>query len=252
MYIGVTGFTHASQVETALSHVPVATPRMLMVGVLATHKTIQGLSGGNSNRNPKREDIAHIFSEDWRTLNLVHYCTRDQSELAAQLWSALQWGGPRCDGLQMNIVWPDADVVRGLRRSKKHVSIVLQINRGCMESCGNSPDKVAARAVMDYGDTINYVLLDASGGKGVPFVPEEAAAYLKALDRARATAGQSFELLVAGGLHAGNLQDLLTPIRMVEPFIGIDAEGALRTDDVLDNGKVGAFLDTAYRFFISQ
>jgi len=150
------------------------------------------------------------------------------------------------------MVWPDPDVIAGLRRSRPNVSVVLQVNRGCMAERGNSPDKVAARVALDYGELVNYVLVDASGGAGVPFVPEDAAAFIVAIARARAVAGQSFELLIAGGLEADNLQHLVTPIRMIEPQIGIDAEGALRTDDELDNAKVGAYLHTAYDFFTQR
>ncbi len=246
MYIGVTGYTDQRQVRTALLIPPALMDRPCMIGVLASHKTIRGLPAGNPKRYPKREDIAGIFVSNLFALNLVHYNTSDQTELAAQLWSALKWGGPSCDGLQLNIVWPDPQVVRGLRRSAKHTNIVIQINRGAMQACENNPEQVAKRVCKDYGGTADYVLVDASGGRGIPLDPAEATAYLVALDHERLRSGAGFSLVVAGGLDADNLESLLAPIRLKVPEIGIDAEGGVRTDDVLDNDKVARYLRTAY------
>lgn len=248
MYIGVTGFTNREQVHAALSHVPTEIDRKFMVGALASYKTIQGEPAGNPKRYPMREDIADIFPLDWRTVNLLHYNTRDQNALALQLWSALEWAGPNCDGFQLNIVWPDPTVVAGLRRSRPNIVIVLQINRNAMWTFSFNAEKVAAHAVDRYGDLVNYMLVDSSGGAGTPLVPHDAAAYLIELDRARERRHQNFKLLVAGGLCAENLEELITPVRMLVPEIGIDAEGALRTDDFLDDEKVSRYIDTAYRF----
>ena len=249
MYIGVTGFTDKAQVRTALSRVPSDADRLFMVGVLASAKTIQGLPATNPKRYPARERIADIFINDWRALNLVHYNTRDQSELAAQLWAALQWGGVDCDGLQLNIVLPDPEVIRGLKRSKPETTIVLQLNRGTMRVLGGSSETIADTLVDRYGALVDHILVDASGGSGEALVPHEAVAHLIALDHARTRHGHQFGLCVAGGLCADNLEDLLVPVQMLVPSFGIDAEGRVRTDDFLDDEKVGRYIDAAYRFF---
>ena len=86
-------------------------------------------------------------------------------------------------GLQLNVVWPDPKALRALKRSKPGVVIVQQINRGAMAECRNDAELVAKRFGDAYADTVDYVLVDASAGSGIPLKPIEAAAYLIELDR---------------------------------------------------------------------
>lgn len=248
MYIGVTGFTERWQLLGTLPHVPTEVDRLFMVGVLATQKSLLGLPGGNSKRNPKVEDIASIFPVDWRTLNLLHYCTRDQTNLFEQFVGALGWAGGRCDGIQMNIVWPDPTAVLRLRKRAPKLSIVLQINRGAMAAHKGDAEAVAEHASEVYGDIVDYIHVDASGGKGIPLVPTDACAYLIELANQREKRRQKYQLVVAGGIDADNIVELLTPIRMLVPEVGVNVEGRVRTDDLLDPTKVAHYIAKAYSF----
>ena len=50
-------------------------------------------------------------------------------------------------------------------------------------------------------------------------------------------------LVVAGGLHAGNIDELLSPLLPRWANVSIDAEGRLRdADDVLDLGAAVSYL----------
>ncbi len=246
MYIGITGFTQPEQVASALASVPQYVQRLLMVGVLASYKTMQGEPASNPRRYPAREDIAGIFSEDWRTLNLIHYNSRNPNEIFLQLREVLEWGGQSCNGLQINITWPDNHAIGALRRRYADKKIVLQVNQQAMNDCEANAKMVAKRVSVLYGDDIDYVLLDPSGGTGTVLEPVSMISYLYELAVLRDERRQSFELIVSGGLCSQNMIRLLTPLRRAMPDIGIDVESGVRTDDILDDAKVRAYIREAY------
>ncbi len=252
MYIGVTGFTNREQVRAVLERTPLdiraGGPR-LMVGVLMSYRTLRGMPASNPKRYPAREDVFGIFQESPDCLNLVHYNTREQRDLAHQLEDALGWAGPLCDGIQLNVVWPDPKAIQSLKLARPRVKIVLQINSGTMEACNNDAVRVASRMSEQYASLIDYVLVDHSGRRGEPLEPVHAMAYLTELMYQREFAGAAYQLGVAGGLCADNLSRLLLPIKRMMPSINIDAEGGLRTDDNLDIDKVLAYLGAAKSFF---
>jgi hypothetical protein len=247
MYIGVTGFTDRDQVRHALTCIPTNPERQLMVGVLASHKTIVvGARADNPMRYPRREDIADIFPSDWRALNLVHYTTHDQAHLYDQLMQVLEWGGPACNGLQLNMVWPAPETLARLRRAQPKGVIVLLISGAAIAQCQFSAERVAVRA-LGYDGLVDYILVDHSGGTNTPLVPIKAVAYLIRLEMAFTTSAHPPSLAVAGGLCADNLARLLAPVTMLVKT-SIDAEGGLRTNDALDAEKVERYLRTAYLF----
>lgn len=249
MYIGVTGFTNREQVRAVLERTSFAIGPQLMVGVLMSYRTLRGMPASNPKRYPAREDVFGIFQESLDCLNLVHYNTREQRDLAHQLEDALGWAGPLCDGIQLNIAWPDPRAIQSLKLVKPRAKIVLQINSEAMGACDNDALRVASRVGEQYASLVDYVLVDFSGGKGEPLEPVHTMAYLAELRHQRHIAGATYQLGVAGGLCADNLNRLLLPIKRMMPNISIDAEGGLRTDDSLDIDKVLAYLDAAKSFF---
>jgi len=97
-----------------------------------------------------------------------------------------------------------------------------------------------AKRVADYGDAITDVLVDGSGGKGVPLDTDLCLRYLEAI----AERSPNIGLGVAGGLCQETLH-LIHPIRARFPEVNIDAEGCLRTNDQLDRMKVQRYLRDA-------
>ena len=88
------------------------------------------------------------------------------------------------------------------------------------------------------------MLVDASEGLGLPLDAARSAEYLDAI----ADAAPDLGLVVAGGLHAGNIEELLTPLLPRWSRVSIDAEGRLRdADDVLDVGAAVAYLGRGFR-----
>ncbi len=237
-YVGVTGFMHEAEVSAALDaldQLPHPPQRKLMVGVLASSKTLAGKPNKWPNRYPKPEEIARLFTENPYVVNLIHYATDDRDTLADQLVEVMRLGGEWIDGFQLNIRWPDPASLIGF----EHLRIVLQLGSGAMQDIGDDP--VAAAVRLDaYRGLITDVLIDASGGRGVPLNTNLAAKFVRAIRTRHPQLGVG----IAGGLCASNV-DSLRPFLMQYPWTSIDAEGKLRTpqpEDRLDISEMRKYI----------
>lgn len=223
-YIGVTGFISREEVSAAieaLDGLPNWSTRMLMVGVLASSKTLCGETNKWPMRYPSIRDIARLFPPHRRTVNLIHYATDDQHTLCEQLAQLMELGGRYLDGFQLNVTWPEPnsiDIGNGKR-------VVLQLNRRALGESNNNPENVA-KQLDHYTSFITDVLIDASGGRGLPMDVEVTEQYMRAISARHRELG----IGVAGGLsHEG-----MGRLRMLAdkfPNMSVDAEGRLRTHD---------------------
>ena len=246
-YIGITGFCSRSEVETVLAAVPAELNRLLMCGVLLSNALLSGEPGDAPNRCPAPDAIAGIFSDDPCCLNLVHYRPPPGANLADALARATAMGGPHCHGVQINATrgapWPDPDALAAYRERCHPSRIVFQAGREAMESANHDPDELARRCAA-YSGLVTDVLVDASEGLGLPLDAARSIAYLEAIRAAAPELG----LVVAGGLHAGNIAELLSPLLPHWSAVSIDAEGRLRDeDDRLDLGMARAYRVAAAR-----
>lgn len=243
-YVGVTGFTSRDQVEAVLSVFPqlhgrtmgdwMSLPVWMMVGVLVSGKTMRGGTNRFPARYPLIEDVPNIFVDDPRCLNLIHFNTKSD-EVANELKELYRiLDNPReLMGVQLNIAWPEPSQVVEFRswafRSRRDRGyteddpyIVLQIGSTAFEMTGNNPEKMA-EWVAEYSGTIDYVLLDPSGGEGKSFDPEDLRPYIREIDQNCNGVG----IGVAGGFGPTSL-DHLTPLLDEFPWLNTDAEGRLR------------------------
>ena len=233
-YIGITGFTTRDEVSAVLASLPESPARLLMCGVLLSNALLSGDASDAPNRCPHPDAIAGIFSDDPRCLNLIHYRPQPGDNLADALARASEVGGPNCHGVQINatrgVPWPDpAALVEYLERSQPR-RIVLQAGREAMASVDGDPARLAQRCA-EYAGIVTDVLVDASEGLGLPLDANRSSEYLEAL----ADTAPDLGLVVAGGLHAGNIDELLSPLLPRWANVSIDAEGRLRdADDRLD------------------
>ncbi len=228
-YIGVTGFMSRFEVTTALAVVPQRGTRRLMVGVLMSSKTLAGQPNKWPGRYPKRENVAGIFVDDPRALNLVHYSTDHPETLLSQLVEITELAGPYLDGFQLNIVWPPISDLEDYWEIHPDKFLVLQIGSKAMaqvESMERFEELVGA-----YLPMIDAILIDASGGKGAFLDAAKLAEYLRAIPK-----DWILGLGVAGGLGPDTLH-FIEPLVPEFPELSIDAEGRLRTpmpEDALD------------------
>ena len=250
-YIGITGFTTAAEVSEVVQSLPPTPDRLLMCGVLLSNALMSGSLSDAPGRCPPPDAITGIFSDDSRCLNLVHYRPRAGIDLVEALARATAIGGENCHGLQINATrgaaWPDPQALREYRDRCQPKRIVLQVRGEAMELPEGSPEEIARRCAA-YEGIITDALIDASEGMGVPIDAARSAAYLSAV----ADAVPTLRLVVAGGLHAGNLASLLSPLLPRWSHVSIDAEGRLRDDqDNLSIPECKAYLVAALELLAS-
>ncbi len=235
-YIGITGFMSKNEIQSLVG--PTANPlyeseRTLMIGVLASSTTIKGIANKQPNRYPLASDISNIFLGGCNYLNLIHYNTKVPETLLEQLIIVTDLGGPNFGGFQLNIAWPNPEILRRYRKWYAKHTVVLQIGGRAFEMVENSPEKLAEK-IKEYARFIDYVLLDPSGGFGQKFDPEMAHRYLEELYEFKSKSGLDINFGIAGGLSPLTL-DILKPLIKDFPDISIDAEARLRTkEDHLD------------------
>lgn len=244
-YIGITGFTAPDEINAIVATLPDEPSRLLMCGVLLSNALLTSQPSDAPNRCPPTDAIAGIFSDDPRCLNLVHYRPQPGANLADALTRASDVGGSNCHGVQINatrgVPWPDPAALNEYRQRSQPKRIVLQAGREAMASVNGDPVALAIRCA-EYAGIVTDVLVDASEGLGRPLDAAESARYLAAI----ADAAPDLGLVVAGGLYADNINDLLSPLLPQWSSVSIDAEGRLRDpNDRLNLAAAAAYLEAA-------
>ncbi len=210
--------------------------RVLMVGLLASAKTLRGEKNRYPNRYPAPEDICRIWIDDPRCLNLVHVAPESHSDLSA-VKTAIRLAGRICDGVQINATWPSPEAIaEATGRNCKRV--VLQV-----KDYLNVQGHLLAHAVDSYKGVITDILLDASCGTGVDVtrLQERTGCAIAAIRKIAPWCGVG----CAGGLNSMSLPNL-KPLRDEHPGLNLDAESALRDKrDWLSTGKAIAYVRAA-------
>jgi hypothetical protein len=225
-YVGVTGFMNGFESYGVLDVVPPDSEMLIMVGVLASLKTLRGIPHKRPNRYPKAENIKNIFPPHRSAFNLIHYKTNELDTLTAQLFAMTQWGGLHMHGFQLNIAWPSPKALELYKLQYSSMQIVLQVGNHALEAIENSPKKLADKIVLEYANLVDYVLLDQSGGEGKMLNVGIARTYLEELYGKNL--GMGFG--VAGGLCAETLHRI-EPLTKYFSSLCTDAEGRVRNSD---------------------
>jgi hypothetical protein len=250
-YIGVTGFTKLEEVTAALSVFPENSARKLMVGVLATWKSLRGnpMKPKWARQTAESSSIRNLFLDDRRALNLVHYSTEEGKEnsILADLLKIHDLAGPNFHGFQLNLPWPEVKMLGEYRRRVgRNFRLVLQIGQKAVDIAGGTPEGVLGK-LYPYVGLIDDILLDPSGGLGKPFDPDRAREFLLLIKYS----DLDFGLGVAGGLGPDSL-NLVEPLVAEFPDLNIDAQGRLRnTENDLDVESVKTYLTKALQMFSS-
>jgi hypothetical protein len=240
-YIGVSGFMTRAEVDAALRVFPDC-GRLLMVGVLASWKTIFGSGNSKPRRYPKTDDIGGIFSNDPRCLNLIHYGTDDTTALEDQLSAAVHLAYPRCHGVQVNVPWPDARALRTFRARFLASRVVLQVGPRALVETEWDPVK----RIGEYVGAVTDVLIDVSAGGGIA-APD--LRHVRDIVLATMAAYPAMGVGFAGGLDGAALADNV-PRELVRAGASTDVESRVRRNPKdqggdLDPVKVGAYLGAA-------
>lgn len=237
-YIGVTGFMNRTDAEEILKIWPDNAKYDLMIGVLASSKTINGTPNKWPKRYPQPLRIRSIFPNHPHALNLIHYSTDNPDNLLNEMSGISEIAGENFHGFQLNIPWPvREELIHYSHLGYGNQRVVLQIGERALRMIDHSPAKLAARLRKNYWP-VDYLLLDQSAGQGKPLDPIKLREYLLELYSADLT----MKIGISGGLNSDTLYLINNLIREF-PDLSIDAEGRLRDHE--DNLHVGSAIEYA-------
>jgi hypothetical protein len=232
-YIGVSGVTTRGEADALLATLPVDAPRPLMLGVLTSSKLLCDIGNPNPKRYPKKREIAGIFTDHPRALNLVHVAWSQDEALGTcveQFVRAREAGGDRCHGLQVNgLNAPTPSDLRAHAQRYPNDRLVLQW-RDLTRQC----EHLILR-LQPYAWSITDVLLDGSAGEGRPMDVAKMTSLATALRDFYPHLG----ITVAGGFGPTITADQATMLWTVDR-LSTDVESGVRTDDILDLALAGA------------
>jgi|GEM_PF-710709 len=215
--------------------------RRIMIGVM-THPIVldhdipvpEKVRQEISETFPTREEIAGGFTDDPDVLNTIHYADlygpngpwkAQETPVFKFLELCVNYGGENLHAIQLDVTWPNADEIREFKNKHPDILIILQIGKFAFKESDNDPQKVVDR-LREYGDSIDYALLDMSMGKGEKMDSDRLLSLLRSVQDELPDLG----LAVAGGLGPDSM-DLLKPIADEFPGISIDAQGGLKPED---------------------
>lgn len=225
-YIGITDFMNSNQVHEMLKVLienrRTGSERKLHVGVMMSYKTLHGLPTKWQAAFPPKETVSSIFIRHPAVFNVLHYADKDGIDVFDSLTQATSFGGQNLDALQLDMIWPDPRIVGLYREQHSDVQIIFQCNTKSLEAVGNDIPTLIKR-LTEYGDSINFVLLDKSSGRGLGMDAFGLIPIAQAINDSLPSLG----LAAAGGLGPETLH-LVEPLVKVFPSLSIDAQGKLR------------------------
>lgn len=244
-YIGIAGVTSRIEAELALGRFrkyaeTSDVERKLMIGALVSLKTLYEKKNKYPNRYPDVSKLPDIFyNRHDDALNIIHYSTDEYETLYAQLLALHHLAGEYLDGFQLNVVWPDFEEIALYKTKYPNKKIILQVGRRAFN------DKEFTDKIKEYDGLIDYVLIDPSGGKGLPFWKINAVKYLMTVENTF----PKINLALAGRIGPDSLK-FVAPLLDDFPNLSIDAESGLRNEgDHLDMEKVEEYIKRYFELF---
>lgn len=226
-YIGVTDFTSYEQVLDAVACIPSNVNRRLHVGLMMSYKTFHGIptETGWEHIWLRHEKLRAVFGSHPNVFNVLHWADYGSPALttAKDLISACYEAGQNLHGLQLDMIWPNIEVVKAFKEACPDLELILQISKKAieiMESRGGSLQK----EIEVYIPYVDYFLIDWGMGKGTLL---ELAPLLDYLEQVAQVVPQD-KLSVAGGLGPYTYH-ILDPIFLLYPHISCDAQGQNRS-----------------------
>lgn len=250
-YVGICDFESAAQ-ATAMAKVLAANggadaERRLMVGVMMSYKTLNGLPTKWAGVWPDKDELSSIFIPHHRALNTLHYADYDGIDVLMNLLRAAGYGGFDLDAVQLDMIWPPVDDIMTFSDARQDLRIILQVNSRSLEMAGDDPTRVVER-LSAYNGALDCVLLDKSMGRGKGMDAQALLPYLRAIR----SGIPDLHLAVAGGLGPDTLH-LVEPIVEEFPDVSIDAQGQLRKSgdsrDPIDWGRATLYVQRAMQMF---
>ncbi len=213
--------------------------RKVMIGVM-THPLVlrddlpvpKDVIDGVRAEFPSREKMASGFIDDPDVFNTVHYADfygkdgpwkgGECPDVFENLELIVEYGGENLHAIQLDLTWPKPEEIIRFHSAHPDIALVLQVGKFALEEVGYDPLKIVER-LTEYKDSVDYILLDGSIGKGKGMRPEDLLPILRTIEDQLPHLG----LAIAGGLGPESIE-LLAPIVAEFPGISIDAQGNLK------------------------
>lgn len=237
-YIGISGVINTSQqhelTEQFLRY-GLHNKRRLALGVKAVHKTQfldeenkygpawypvgeQQFSTALSGSNPQELRVAQVYFDadavhdtTYRTAFINQIVNRGQSWLNAIQFDMLPWHTDKT-------LLPFVEEIK----ESTGINILLQAHGPAMLELG---PKETTKRLGHYAAALDFVLFDASHGRGVRMNPASLKPFLDETYASQALAGMG--VAVAGGLNATAIRESLPELLAQYPDLSWDAEGQL-------------------------
>lgn len=253
-YIGITDFETPEQVRRMLNAIKDAQHkynpisfRRLMVGTMMSYKTLNGIPSKCSSVWVPKEKIKDLFMIDGHAYNTLHYADYTENTKAEDLIAAAGFGGANMHAIQLDMIWPSIEDISELKKGYPSVDVILQINTPAFKQVGNDPTSLVER-LREYGNFVDFVLLDKSMGTGREIDVQWIAPFIEAITESGLPTG----IAVAGGLGPSTLH-LIRDLVKRFPFLSIDAQGRLRLSgsalDPIDWNMAMSYIYGAVRMF---
>jgi hypothetical protein len=258
-YIGITGLASQEEVERVIAEFHQAgytmnSPHLPMLGFLVSCESLSNPTLRPVNRRyPRFADVRDLLKQTGRRVfTMIHYESGlyALAEQVTRMFDRIYEEG-LCRAIQLNIPWPNVSQVQLLKREFPELKIVFQLSHKSIEAMSDAPAKDIVDRLEDYGDSLSYVLIDPSAGRGKAFEIEnsfELELYYGLSQLPYLTLG------FAGGFTGDNVARRLEKIKAATGRTNfcIDAESGLRDqvtkaygDDLLNIEKVKAYLQAA-------
>jgi hypothetical protein len=229
-YVGITGFKTVEEVrELTRSFLDLeqryCTRYTMMVGLLSSAKKLANPSVGGTE-TPAVNDLAELARVCPRMLfPVVHYFTENREKLADEATRVFETNHlyDFCQGLQVNMSWPNVQQLQRLESRFRDLKIILQLPPAA--TSGLSAAEIASMCG-DYSGLVSYVLIDPSRGHGLEFELDSSCEVMSAVSRKVARVG------ICGGLGPDNVRQRFLDVASTfgEGFC-VDAQGKLRSAD---------------------
>lgn len=257
-YVSVTAGVSKEEVESVVqefSHAgfTLESVHVPAIGFLVSQKTVHFQSTQPKNRRfPKFNELPELLEVARRyVLPTVHYNPHNDQRgreemLSEQVTSVMSSLSGLCNVIQLNGKgWHEPSEIEKIKERYNDLSIILQVSSYATEGLSNQAiaDKIGL-----YKQTIDYVLLDPSRGRGLMLNVDYAASLYTAVK----SLPYEYAVVVAGGLSGENSETVVSALvkKLKTTNFSIDAEGNLRDkqndrffgNDILNMEKVRAYL----------
>lgn len=258
-YIGITGITQKSEIDALIPYLH--KDYAIMVGILVSYKILEG-ENNNKVRYVKKENLTELckYAKEKGFFTVIHYNSRNRmchGEISKILKNhSIE---DQIDGIQLNVNNPPLTLFSMLKMEYPSIKLIFSVNRSIITDNKNN---ILADADLEgkfmclfkglMSESIDYVLIDLSGGRGktidVIFASKLALMILQM--------NYKIEIGFAGGLSDENLIPILLNLETEigqSDFFSIDAESKLRDEsDQLDIKKLITYVKQASSYFIKK